>query len=465
MAPSLLRNKMPVISITNLFAYYNVVSLLCMMAWHNDVAYSFTPIRRHNRHYSHGHILPPENKNTIRRASAGTVSSSSLSGVGEDTFILSYDGVIANTAESKARLAIDAAVKTWPHLFDGYENNENQEEDDDRYDWLINKMMALSHVCVNSDDSSNNTNDNQDNGLSCDSVLLVRMLWEEQLLDNDASVTCNGKYASRFHPSTSMNASSNKGNDGNRRRSRPLTVGEISINWSTGALLRDTTRVKYNIDRKDPIPIIQQNLRSILHEKSYNHNDVVKTNTMICDAIATAEQTSVYILAQHPSQIPSIIESIQSATSITPPNIKVITHNDLFEKENIINENENNCLFVVSPQHNQDQTTPQSDIINQLLSSLKDDNAGKMQRFHVIHSTLSVLNDAKYLFGDDSPRFMDGCSSTVMGENVKLSLRLPLWADNISLQQRNDAEMDAWLSVIAEDKLTEMISTPIITKQ
>ena len=42
--------------------------------------------------------------------------------------------------------------------------------------------------------------------------------------------------------------------------SRPLTVGEIAANWLDGGHLRDTVRVKYSIDRKDPLPILRRKI-------------------------------------------------------------------------------------------------------------------------------------------------------------------------------------------------------------
>ena len=151
----------------------------------------------------------------------------------KDEFFVSFEGVIANTSKAKTKCAIQVAAETWPTvipelLYDTFGND---------HDWLMNKMMALSHVTQT----------------NVDTVLLVRLLLEEQLLDQDASIHCNGKYASQFHPSTSSTTNTD---DNHKNGSRPLTVGEIAANWS---MLQETIRVKYNIDRKDPIPIIEEN--------------------------------------------------------------------------------------------------------------------------------------------------------------------------------------------------------------
>jgi hypothetical protein len=43
-------------------------------------------------------------------------------------------------------------------------------------------------------------------------------------------------------------------------------VGEIASNWNDGACLKDTVRIKYNVDRKDPIPIIREEIKALLED-------------------------------------------------------------------------------------------------------------------------------------------------------------------------------------------------------
>ena len=49
----------------------------------------------------------------------------------------------------------------------------------------------------------------------------------------------------------------------NPNNSRPLTVGEIAANWED---LKDTLRIKYNVDKKDPFPIIRQKIMILLED-------------------------------------------------------------------------------------------------------------------------------------------------------------------------------------------------------
>jgi hypothetical protein len=166
----------------------------------------------------------------------------------DEIFIFSFDGALAHTSPWKSSMGIEVALEIWPFLKDEepYKSLHGHGQD-----WLLNKMVALSHV-LQSD---------QNAMMGCDHVLLARMLLEEQVLDQGRSDGSMGKYGSQFHPRQSIFRSHNS------QGSRPLTVGEISANWIEGASLRDTIRAKYHIDRKDPLPMIQKNIRKFLKEK------------------------------------------------------------------------------------------------------------------------------------------------------------------------------------------------------
>lgn len=182
---------------------------------------------------------------------------------GKDIIILSFDGVVADTSSWRSNLAIDAAYSTWPNELNSSDLDDyNLDVDNADRLWVVNKLNALMQVMLS--DQNGMTN--------CDAVLLTRLLLEEQLLDGGRSVGKRGKYASQFHPSTASSnkhGSSSDRNSGSSQGSRPLTVGEIAVNWVDGACLRDTVRVKYNVDGKDPIPIIEQNICEVLakHDK------------------------------------------------------------------------------------------------------------------------------------------------------------------------------------------------------
>ena len=146
-------------------------------------------------------------------------------------------------------MGIAVALDTWPFLYkeERYRNLLMPQEGV-QSDWIVNKMMALSHVLRSDRDAM----------MGCDDVLLARMLLEEQALDQGQSNGSSGKYGSLFHPQKSYK------NPNKTNGSRPLTVGEISANWIDGACLRETIRTKYHIHRKDPMPIIQENILKFL---------------------------------------------------------------------------------------------------------------------------------------------------------------------------------------------------------
>lgn len=203
-------------------------------------------------------------KSIIHKSSSDdmtTSSSPSSLSRSNKVFVLSFDGVVANSAESRACIAVDAALETWPFLKD------NEMVSADRT-WLINKIKALLHV----------TQGSMEGVMGCEAVLLARMLIEEQALDGGKSVGKSGKYASKYHPSSVQSSSSDGDNDNdddegvgasNRRAkngSRPLTVGEIAANWADGAYLAETLFVKYNIEGKSPLPTIRANLARLQAE-------------------------------------------------------------------------------------------------------------------------------------------------------------------------------------------------------
>lgn len=168
-----------------------------------------------------------------------------------EIFILSFDGVLAQTSRWRAHMGLAVALRTWPFLKNEERYRHLISLDETGQNWIINKMIALSHA-LRSDGNAM---------MGCDEVLLARMLLEEQALDQGRSDGSLGKYGSQFHPRKSYHSTSNKNG------SRPLTVGEISANWIEGACLRDTIRTKYSIQRRDPIPIIQDNISTFLKEE------------------------------------------------------------------------------------------------------------------------------------------------------------------------------------------------------
>jgi len=170
-----------------------------------------------------------------------------------DIFLLSFDGTIAATTDYRINVGIDLAFLTWPHL---QELTVIAVDRDNNHEWLFNKMKAISHVLIPRTNAS----------LSCDYALLARLLMEEQELDGFRSLGSRGKYGSKFHPRSKQHESSTVESD-SMRQTRPLTVGEVAINWNNGAHLGETLLTKYHVKYKNPLPVLQENLEQLLKDK------------------------------------------------------------------------------------------------------------------------------------------------------------------------------------------------------
>lgn len=339
------------------------------------------------------------------QSSYSTGLSSLKSASHQEIFIVSFDGVLANTAEWRVRLGMQAALRTWPHLMDIMTEDK---------EWLSNKMLALSHAMEERVGTS----------LTCEFALLARMLMEEQALDQGRSVGLNGKYASKFHPSASA---SEQKQEERKNGSRPLTVGEISVNWSDGACLSETLMVKYNIDGKSPFPVLQANIEEI------QDDDLPAVNAVVCDALSQS-MGNVIVTVGHESEL----AILQNALKGTPLGLVSVssTEKALETKISLVPSSETRA-------------------IRQLLT-----NAPKDSTVYVVNSCWKTLQKAKSLFGDNVPRG-GSLARAAIGNSVKLSLNLPDWAGSHS--QRNDAEMDPWTNLISEDQFTELVSARIVT--
>ena len=375
------------------------------------------------------------------RLPVDTASSSSLhhSNSQHDTFVVSLDGALANTVEWRIRHGIQAAARTWPqqlHCIVSSSSNDAVDAVLDNNEWLSNKMKALSHVMMERPGLS----------LTCDFALLARMLVEEQELDRGRSVGLNGKYASKFHPSTHLSSSTSttsyastesqrRTNDGSTG-SRPLTVGEISANWSEGALLSDTVMVKYNVEGKNPLPILQSAVEDLLLEDEKKNVLPFVWNDGVCAALSQS-LGRVIVTVSHESEIPML----QRLLHQTPLGASFL----------LLDSDE-------SKSHQRLSTTTYSKTI--VHQSVMD--APKDSTVHVIHSSWKTLLQAKPCFGDNIPRHGKRAAIAAIGDgSVQLSLNLPQWAENTHWCQHNDAEMDPWTNLISENDFTELVSDSI----
>lgn len=388
----------------------------------------------------------------------------------QQVYILSFDGVIADTLEWRAYSAIQVALDIWPSLQQHLNHNNDSQ-------WLVNKMKALLPDTLSSGPE----------GMSgIDAVLLVRLLLEEQLLDGGKSNGCRGKYGGKYHPSSTLQEVENENNhdfaeeeeedNESSTSSRPLTVGEISANWNQGALIKDTLRVKYHVNYQDPIPIIenamlmysQRNTTSQTETKQITHMVTPKTNDLILDAILDSQQhASIVILAGHETHIPfiqTILEekmmnvynssrnttSSSTSSSSTSRNTNTLTPtNAIMTTFHTVTTIEPNAITILSPTKEYNQ---HSKIIEVILSNLEDSTV------HVLHSDITTLRNMKPFLLHVPRNTLGGVggltfSPCAVGKNVQLKLSLPSWpttTNNMastatSWQAQNEAQMDAWL--------------------
>jgi len=359
-----------------------------------------------------------------------------------------FDGIVAQTARSRAELAIQAARETWPHL----SALLNSYSEDETPSWLMNKMLALSHV----------TQGSAHDQLGCDSVLLARLIIQEQQLDQNKSHGKTGKYASRFHPSSST--ATNVDHSGRARESyntastsRPLTVGEISANWIDGAVLSESLLIRYNINGSSPIPAIKNNILKILH-KQQQFLIPPPSNPQITEALSVSKR-KIFITLRHRSQIPiatSALSNLSLSFDVAHDASEPISTAFTSHTAQASNDKHTNNIFLVPPK---DESESQAGIVRRIISKAHDDSS-----FFVIHSSLMTLNDLKHLFGDDRPCMINGLGKcTSIDKSIKMSLLMPTWADNTHPQQHNNAEMDPWMNIIGETDLSEMLSAHFVT--
>lgn len=366
-------------------------------------------------------------------SSPNLFTSLELSDPDNEIQVLSYDGSIANTSEWRSKLAVEAALETWPHLKD-YPHVPTDVSVDGIMEidqsWLINKMCALSHVMISDHDGM----------MGYDAVFLARLLLEEQLLDLGRSDGCKGKYGSKFHPSASV---ADKGIANSSNGSRPLTVGEITSNWLNGACLRATLRAKYHVERKDPLPIIKENLsKKIDNEVSC----LPKVHPFMKEALSLCEN-NIFILVGDKMHIPAAVASLSDSSIYVQVSSSI---DDAIEKSMNLKHN----IFLVP---SGDGKQGHRGILQHLLLQAKCGSS-----VHFIHSSFEHLLEAKLLFGDNRPSSQkDGYGDSAFGSCVSLKLSLPTWTDNTKLSQENNAEMDPWMNLVSEIEVTEKFSAKI----
>ena len=344
-------------------------------------------------------------------------------------YIVSYDGAIANTARARCRLCLGVALRCWPSLCDrvGVEStNESVIDNIEKWTWVLNKMEALVPAM---------SNDGTDAGglsVMVDLVMLARLVLEEQQLDDGRNSGRGGKYGGKYHPQQEKEqmALSDAGPSKSSTPvgSRPLTVGEVGANWLGGGHLRDTVRVKYAIDKKDPFPIVREHVVMALGDA----DDDLKIR-------GTSEMT------------PRANLQLLSLMKKSGDSVILLDHEDRTnEAYQFLKDAGGMPLKTIAPSGDDSEL----DMLKSLV--LKTDENDGPKRICIIHHSLSLLQRLKTLFGGDSPRLRGGYAE-IPNASIEVGLFLPAWSDCTSLQQENDAIMDPWLNVLTEDDLSRML--------
>jgi len=411
-----------------------------------------SPVAKHSSgcHCRDGSIsFVPTSQRILTNAHASSSSNSDTAAASSEIFVLSFDGAIANTQEWRVLQGIDAALATWPHLkaLLGEEEDDHESNGDDIMsdrEWLVNKMTALSHVMHARPGSS----------LSCEYAMLARLLIEEQELDNGRSVGKGGKYASRFHPSSSSrksqqpqqdeSSSSSSSSTAAQQGSRPLTVGEISANWNDGGHLSDTLLVRYNVDGKNPLPILKENLKKVCQDAHHEY-PLPPTNQVICDALADCS-AKVYVTVGHKWDIDVTVQVLEQS------GLQVQIASSMDDMNN--NDEEESSSTITLVPHGSDTETK---LLRNIIC-----NAKKGTSIFVVNSSWETLQKSKILFGDNIPRLPNAMGRSTFGQSINLSLNLPMWADNTHPTQHNDALMNPWTNLLSvEEELAEIMSARI----
>jgi hypothetical protein len=225
---------------------------------------------------------------TFLRSSRGYDNEQYRSDDNDDNVIIVVDWeCIVDSLPYYTQLGIHAARTVWPHLNDLCDDND--------LGWVENKIAAISHVLSPPTTSSYRSNQYHP---ACEYALATRLILEEQALDKNQSTGKLGKYSRRYHPRVELplsrggnpgqlnidnNTNDNPNNDddnddktdANNRVSsdyyrpivstRPLTVGEMAVNWRDS--IRETLQVRYQCNSKDPIPLLDATIQEVIQHE------------------------------------------------------------------------------------------------------------------------------------------------------------------------------------------------------
>jgi hypothetical protein len=363
---------------------------------------------------------------------------SSSTSSARDIFVVDWDGCLADTREWRASAALSVAQAVWPET---REKLAQLNQSPASLSWLHNKLAALSHVICSDGDAS----------VTCEYALAVRLLVDEQQLDQGRSRGRTGKYASKFHPRKNLEETlrrrrADDKDDAPSTGSRPLTVGEIAANWNEGGMIRDTLLVRYHCDRKFPLPVLQQALDQHLCTNSRlfdsDHQRPKILPEVLEALLSAAKYRNVLVTVRHASDLPMAVETL---ACVGVP-----------------------CRIVPSLC---DVQLRGVSVLVQTKSTVQDilEAAPMGTHVYVLSSCWTSLRKEIFHYGDDVPvrrRDRPDQPQPLVGPTefgTMLCLGYAQWAPNTHPSLHSAATMNPWTTLVSLQELEELLSFQIST--
>lgn len=353
-------------------------------------------------------------KTSTRSVQDSQPSRSRLFSSTKEIFVINWDGCVADTVPWRIRAGVDAALKTWPDM----PVHEDFSWEDSSNDWLQNKLSALSHVFSSTDEDGFS--------LTCEYALAARLSLEEQELDNGNSNGKRGKYSRRFHPQ--VEREEERGPKGPTRSSRPLTVGEVAANWEE--TIRDTVRMRYHCNYKDPLPILQNHVEDLIETELYQ---IPTIDPIVCDALSACAG-KVLMTVGHSSEVEIAESSLEQAK---------MDYQLVESVQEGIECKSQVALMLKS-----------KDTVSKAIANSPVDST-----IYVLDSSWHALQKEVLLFGDYIPR--QGVGRCFQPDR-RLSLCLAKWATNTDPAQHSSATMNPWTNLVNLSEFTELVSARIL---
>lgn len=287
---------------------------------------------------------------------------------------------------------------------------------DQKTSWLTNKMKAISWVL---------DEDTRCFSATAQHVLAVRMLVEEQQLDEGQSLG-TGKYGSLYHPRQSDSIPYRSNDEETINVSRPLTVGEITLNWCE--MLLDTLQIKYRVRPSELEDAIEQVTKETMASRTIADLPRVNTGTMsMLVSMATRQATVVsgstsfpavpVVTVRHESDIP-IVRDLLSDYFKDSRTIKIEVAKDL---DRLIEADEWSTIFIL---HKTKATIPG-------LMAKSSNGERLVSNIHVVESSWVALQ------GDTSH-----ANHPVLADDRGVGLHLFAWSPTPEMERR--ATMCPW---------------------